>query len=510
MIRAIRNAAFAGLFLLCSFAGLHSRAQTVNVYSSSGAFKSSYSSIKSALAAVDDGDSLLLSPHSFKEHDLNSTKNIIYQGTISGTDTTTIDADGKQFCFKLCSGTIRNVVFTGTRNSGCVLARFTGRLTGHTTFRDCGDNSSAATITMASGVIDEHVTINNCRGQTSLSLLGHVVIKDNVVIAGNDNNLFTIGLIDYAGADSSVASLVIQDQVSIQNNRSSFSCISLYNGASLNMTGGSIAYNIIDSIQYGTIHAGNMLHHPSFNASASVTLKNVRFYNPQKSAHHRIELNMARDTKPKNFHTASCWWGNSDTSGLIRVDPFNSISMPDYAIADWKLNNGLPVGSLSSWPVSATMKLNTGASLPPGSFPMLNAQFSPIGGGSFSAASVPINTANTMSSTYTKPGSGTYPLRALIDADTFRANSDGLSITIPGAGLELKAWPNPLKDKLQVSGLTEGCRLIIYNAAGQQLIQQTATIPFPGLDLSALPAGIYLLQVSSPEGYSGSVQIQKL
>jgi hypothetical protein len=86
-------------FLLCAFLLVlvqWSNAQTVKLYSSTGVLKNTYVTIASAMSASVDGDSLLLSPHTFYESMLTAyaDKYIILQGTILGKDTSTINASG--------------------------------------------------------------------------------------------------------------------------------------------------------------------------------------------------------------------------------------------------------------------------------------------------------------------------------------------------------------------------------------------------------------------------------
>ena len=71
-----------------------SNAQTATIYRASVPLTPTYSTSAAALPNIVNGDELRLSAHTFNEHGLSSNKYFTLKGTISGTDSTTIDAKG--------------------------------------------------------------------------------------------------------------------------------------------------------------------------------------------------------------------------------------------------------------------------------------------------------------------------------------------------------------------------------------------------------------------------------
>jgi hypothetical protein len=71
----------------------------------------------------------------------------------------------------------------------------------------------------------------------------------------------------------------------------------------------------------------------------------------------------------------------------------------------------------------------------------------------------------------------------------------GIDQQVAGSGDGL-VFPNPFSNSLRFSGL-EG-RVVLYNALGQAVLQETVTGP-QSIDTSALPAGIYILKVYDPQ-----------
>ena len=78
------------------------------------------------------------------------------------------------------------------------------------------------------------------------------------------------------------------------------------------------------------------------------------------------------------------------------------------------------------------------------------------------------------------------------------SNSD---YTIPVAPLRVSAYPNPVNRalKLEVTGV-ETYDLSVYNLKGQRLLCTASTDPRPEIDLSAFPAGIYMIRINSLQG----------
>ena len=72
----------------------------------------------------------------------------------------------------------------------------------------------------------------------------------------------------------------------------------------------------------------------------------------------------------------------------------------------------------------------------------------------------------------------------------------------------LKFYPNPVKDVLTVSHSEAISSLKLYNLVGQQVLSKTANTNEVKVDVSALPLGTYLLEISS-EGKTKTVKVIK-
>ena len=69
-----------------------------------------------------------------------------------------------------------------------------------------------------------------------------------------------------------------------------------------------------------------------------ITIKNCRIFNPKSDFSRQTEIYLGFNTKPVKFHTEGCWWGNSDTTGLIVAEAGTDFTMPNWAVAKWYLS----------------------------------------------------------------------------------------------------------------------------------------------------------------------------
>ena len=496
-------------------------AQTVQVFSKTGLLKGTYSTIKAALATTTDGDSLILSAHTFKESQLKPHvyDYIIYQGSISGTDTSTIDAGGNGACFEYCTGTIRDIVLTGAKyissvsRGGAISTFQSGLITGNTTIRN-NEGYYMGAMLINSGKINGHVKIiNNKSIGLNLGVIGvydSCFIEDSVIIAHNIGKL--TGAIqgpDGVGVEGRNRKLVISGNVRIFDNYgdSSGAIVLGYGGGStFQMTGGSISHNTSASGNGAAIRS-LYLNAPTVSIDSIVTpnimLKNVQIYNPSASGKRQNEIYVVFSKKPSILYTEGCWWGNSDTTGLIKVDSGTDFKMPNWAIADW---GALPFGFLFS-NVRAQMKLNTGAALAANALPGLMANFW-ASTGYFSAATAYINPSNLLSSDYYFPSSGPYTANACIDADTFRPSTKQLAIVEQGFE-QVKVYPNPANDVLHIQGIEVGSSLALYDISGKLLKHEEALSNNLNIDVKDLASGIYQLKISTKDGKEGTAKVMK-
>jgi hypothetical protein len=271
-------------FLLCAFLLTlvqWSNAQTVKLYSSTGVLKNTYTSVGAAIVAAADGDSLLMSPHVFKESMMSFTfgTNIILQGTMNATDTSTIDAQNKGPCFNSFHGTIRDVILTGGGpydgtatyfGGGCIVNLY-GHLTGNSILRNNTFDARAtlynSILRIIQGSVDEHVKIINNTIVADTSKKWHptsivwantsnwnISIANNVLIANNKGAQTPINVYGNTSmADTAIAHstycLRITGNVQIVNNQSSLAgAILLSSGASYtDIDGATIMHNVYDT-----------------------------------------------------------------------------------------------------------------------------------------------------------------------------------------------------------------------------------------------------------------------
>jgi hypothetical protein len=86
--------------------------------------------------------------------------------------------------------------------------------------------------------------------------------------------------------------------------------------------------------------------------------------------------------------------------------------------------------------------------------------------------------------------------------------SYGVTVSVQEAGLhEISVYPNPAGEVLYIDGLKDPVRIIITDLAGKTIKIFDARRDHAMLDVSALPAGMYLLSV---EGQARGAKIIKL
>jgi hypothetical protein len=509
------------LFSIFSFQLTTTKAQSVRVFSKTGLLKGTYSTVAAALATTTDGDSLILSAHTFKESRLKGNYSVVYQGTIVGGDTTTIDAMGNGSVFDRCLGKIRDIIIQGGKfitgpggsdGSGIVNKDGFLHLTGNTIIRNNLSQGSGGVL-MYDGIIDGNVKIVNNVGTIYVGGVyanNDVVIRDNVVIANNFGNTGSAIALLSQGGTSVKKSLRIEGNVQITGNISDSSCtIYLGNsGCKVDIIGANITHNITPTKKGGTIYTsdpGSFLPIDSIRRP-DITIKNCRIFNPKSDFSRQTEIYLGFNTKPVKFHTEGCWWGNSDTTGLIIAEAGTDFTMPNWAVAKWY---GVPFGTSGSQ-ARAQMQLNTGAPLPPNCFKGLEGKFSATAG-SFPSPTTVINPGNLIASDFYYPASGPFAITASVDADTFRTNNKGaLGIKEPGY-TSVKVFPNPATEELHISNLPAGIRLHIFDASGRIALQRAYLDAQPDLVIPVAdwPAGVYTINLYNQQDQLGTAKFVK-
>lgn len=509
------------LFSIYSFQFTATKAQSVRVFSKTGLLKGTYSTVAAALATTTDGDSLILSAHTFNESRLKGNYSVVYQGTISGGDTTTIDAKGNGSVFDRCRGTIRDIVLTGANYSsgsgGAAIQDFEGKLTGNTTIRN-NEGFNTAGIKGRNIIIEgnvkflnnKHVAIagGNRAGAIHCSN-GNLTIKDDVLISGNEADSGAIVFFGANGYLSKIYKFTIEGNVTITKNKGKLSnAIWVGNGCIVSINNANIYSNIAMNTNTASIYSRTTTPALPYDSIGmpEITIKNSRIYNPKPDGTRQNEVIIKYVDKPVKFHTEGCWWGNSDTTGLIIAEAGTDFTMPNWAVAKWY---GVPFGTSGSQ-VRAQMLLNTGAALPANCFKGLEGKFTATAG-SFPSPTTVINAGNLIASDYYYPASGPFAITASVDAGTFRANNKGaLGIKEPGY-TSVKVFPNPATHELHISNLPAGITLHVFDASGRIALQRGYLDAQPELVIPVAdwPAGVYTINLYNQQDQLGTAKFVK-
>lgn len=70
-------------------------------------------------------------------------------------------------------------------------------------------------------------------------------------------------------------------------------------------------------------------------------------------------------------------------------------------------------------------------------------------------------------------------------------------------GRQLKIYPNPASDMVQISGMPEGSHIVIYDLYGRPII---STVDYQ-IPISDLPTGLYILRVVAPDGTASHAKL---
>ncbi|MFA6152491.1 MAG: T9SS type A sorting domain-containing protein [Chitinophagaceae bacterium] len=493
-------------------------AQTAKLYNGGGVLKGTYIKIADALSASANGDSIVLSQHTFYENGLSNglplSKYNILQGTISGVDTTKINTLGKTG-FHGFRGTIRDMVITGTdtlSDNGSAIEFFEGRISGNVILRNNISRNYVFHNNIEDLLIDGNLTVvnNYARTLAPVSFQRKVIVTGKLTISGNKSGNAGAILLSGGGPSSdtldfmNINKTILDGNVLIENNEGiSTGGIYIRYGHYLYMNGCSILNNKNTSGGSGTA----ILTDNTGNIAPLLRIRNSRFYNPLPDGSRQTEIYLRKTTgtSPKAcyFYSDGCWWGESDTTGLIKRDPDTYFSFSNWAVTNWFCS---PMGT-SSTKVMSVMRLNTGAALPPNSLKGLEGSFFATAG-TFSVPTSTITSANVVAGDYTYPSSGTFAVTAVIDADTFRPTTKMLGIKEQGFE-QVKIYPNPAKDVINLSGVEEGSLITVYSIQGAVVSSQVSgnSGQVTVMDVSKLAAGNYILKIKNKDGGEGSAKI---
>lgn len=495
--------------------------QTVKVYRG-GILIGSYTTVASACAAANTiGDSILLSAHTFKEHNIIMRGGQIWQGTITATDTSTIDAEnkgrvqvGSSVLFpKGRACVIRDIICTnGTtlstkKNDG---GGFYGSsdsliLRGHSIVRNCYALGGGGAFYGAAFLYDYVKVINNVSDSFGGAAKSGLMAFDSVEIAYN-RSMYGGAVGDIWGSEFHCNS----PGVRVHHNTASVAGGAVY-GFTF-MTAGQITDNQapLGAAMY-TIPCG------------SGQLQNVRVYNPRPDGKRQNEIYL----RSGSLDIQGSWFGQSDTTGLIIIGtgfPVCTWLTGKPAKANWSVNWAKALSKKDTlFPIGARFTYIDGTALPPKSCPWLVGNFTSNTGVFLNPK--PLMQANdTLSSmfrTYIYAIKGDTSSKSIsyvcsIDADTFRISplvwgrdTNKVNAIPSYATMPVLVYPNPTKDVFLIQGLEMGCSIALYDVAGVLLKKISVTTPIVSVDLKDVAVGLYLLRVTTADGHIGAAQVRK-
>jgi hypothetical protein len=525
-------------YILAIFFWCHSaKAQSVTIYRAGVALSPTYSTVTAAVAATINGDSLMLSGHTFYEHNIQVKRSIKMTGVPNGT---TIDAENKDRCLNVTGSgiIIRDIIFQNgysTTNGGGILVNLgTTQLLGNTIIRNSYSKGFKAGLGFLGG------------GGIACNSL---VLKDKVVITNNKT--------DGDGGGFYATNVKVSDSVTISYNsagrhggggtdlRTTSAGVSIIYNTAAEFGGGILSidsgcayhgYNVAGKLGgavYGTptLVGARLIGNKAPKGAAASTdtfvilasLDRCYIYNLDSFGKRQSELHAVHNS---TINSSQCWYGEGDTTGLFTKGIGCTLNIPSWVVPNWRLNRGkIPAKNDTLFPVQAALKYNTGAPLVAGSMPWLVGGFS-ASKGMMSPAIAPINAKDTVQSMFQSfiapPISQPIDFLAYIDADTFRVTEvvwgrdtttkkdTTTSIALEQLNeLKVFVYPNPAKDVLFISGSPMGSKARLYDALGRQVIYHPIISEVFAMPIHFLPAGTYFLRITATNGAVGSAKVLK-
>lgn len=105
------------------------------------------------------------------------------------------------------------------------------------------------------------------------------------------------------------------------------------------------------------------------------------------------------------------------------------------------------------------------------------------------------------------PGKNMYRLKQ-VDFDGQYTYSVVRSLSFPEAR-KISVYPNPARDKVDISGLEPGDRILVHDVLGRSLLSSKAVAPHTGISLAQFPAGALNILIISKNGITTSVRVLK-
>jgi hypothetical protein len=303
----------------------------------------------------------------------------------------------------------------------------------------------------------------------------------------------------------------------------------LYIGAGVQISRNSAAlasaiYNTFDSLSItgANIWGNDVTGGPCINSErvlitskppGHIIINGCRIYNPMPLGGRNAELMVGGTLNHYFVHTDNTWWGTSDTTGVIAMGPGHALFFNSWVLANWKVNDDLPVTGLGTFPVTMQLTYNDLSPVPNHAFSlmMLQGKFG-SSTGSFAANIVAMDTSNLVKGTYNAPlPVGPVTLTGDLDGDHFTQDLTVGTTSIPyvsGLG-GINAYPNPATKVLFLDGTKTGQQATLYSVSGQVVFTQQLQDGKSELQLETLPAGNYLLRLSNETGWIGNTKLVK-
>ena len=506
------------LFVLLFCCAYGSNAQTAKVYRG-GVLLSTYSTAAAASAAANMiGDSIVLSAHTFYEHDVPMIGGQIWQGTITPTDTTTIDAEAKgriglSVVTKSRAYVIRDIIcqngstiFSSSKYGGSFASNDSLVLKGHTIIRFCYAENGGGGVHNA--IAYDWVKITHNRADSSGGGVSNTIIAYDSVEISYNSAPYGGGVGALLGGSIGTSS----PGVRIHHNIASIAGGGVF--GSIGMTAGQITDNQAP-IGAAFYTWGGMFP----------ILQNMRIYNPSPSGKRQNEIYI----RDGIVNTQGTWFGRSDTIGVYQVNPkgtyYYDAIKGKYAVANWSINWGKLLGKKDTlFPIGASFTYNDGTALPANACPWLVGHFS-SSMGTVLNPTLRVSATDTMSSMfrtyiYAKGDTGAKAINYLcvVDADTFRATKMVWGIdTVKKLSLvpyvdehqEVMLYPNPILDYLHLESINPIGAIRIIDSKGQTVLEANIPSNKHSLEVSSLPKGVYWIIITGTDGVAGTAQLLK-
>lgn len=286
---------------------------------------------------------------------------------------------------------------------------------------------------------------------------------------------------------------------------------------------GAAIYNVNGNISiYGGTITGNQspiaaIYNSAGSQPMTIDINATHIYNPAAGGKRMTEVYNSPALSPTaiNFTSAYCWWGSNDTNKLVADRPGTySGRMNTYAALSWHLNNDLPITpSLKKFTVSADLLGSDGARLDSTVYRSVMGKFSATKG-NFDNNNPIIDTHNKVVSVFNSPTkTDTTVITGIVDADTFRSAKIyliGLDINEQFASKEVRVFPNPATDLIQIDQLQTGSTIFVSDLSGKTVIsRKVVSDGIQVLSLASLPAGVYLMLIQDSNGGEATARFVK-